>query len=39
MIAQLYVLTEQEFAHILGTFTIVAQAAEDAAMGKFQRRA
>jgi hypothetical protein len=39
MIAHLYGLTEDEFAHILTTFPLVAQSIKDAAMEEFKRQA
>lgn len=36
MIAHLYGLTEDEFAHILGIFPLVAREVRDAAMGEYR---
>ena len=37
IIAYLYGLTEEEFAHILGTFPIVPQEIKDATLAEFTR--
>jgi hypothetical protein len=37
MVAHLYGLSEAEFAHILGTFPLVAQHTKDAALAAFRR--
>ncbi len=37
IIAHLYGLTEEEFAHILSTFPIVAQEVKDATLEEFRR--
>jgi hypothetical protein len=37
IIAYLYGLTEEEFAHILGTFPIVPEEVKDATMKEFRR--
>jgi hypothetical protein len=39
MIAHLYDLTESEFAHILSTFSIVAEEVKSAALEEFSRGA
>ncbi len=39
IIAHLYGLTEEEFAHILSTFPIVAQEVKDATLEEFRRGA
>ncbi len=38
IIAHLYGLTEEEFAHILSTFPLVPQESKDAALAEFKRQ-